>query len=117
MRWDMLTGLEPESKEDHQRLRSEMRRFLSGIGRVCVVWLLIYTMLISLTEEIVAEIGNELTVAGTTVGYTILDPVVLVAVCWAAAPITIACYNLADLAIEANHGPRQYDWDTEEESQ
>lgn len=117
MRWDTLTGLEPETEEDHQRLRSEMRRFLSGIGRVCVVWLLIYTTMIGLTEEIWAEMSHELTIAGTTVAYSTLDPVILVAVCWGAAPITVACYNLTQLAIEAHQGPPEYDWDIEEESQ
>lgn len=56
MRWDTLTGLEPETAEDRRRMTEQYTKFASGLGRSCVVWLLAWSVLFSTPEEMM--VGN-----------------------------------------------------------
>lgn len=115
MRWDRLTGLEPETEEDRRRIRKEELRILSGFGRVALVYLVTYALFFSIPEETLSEMANQVTVAGYTIGFTALDPVVITAIAWSLSPMAFGLYNLLQFKWESHSGPPQYEWEVDQD--
>lgn len=116
MRWNDLTGLEPETEEDRRRLRSEGFRFFSAIGRVSVVYLLSYALTFSIPDAVIYELSEDLEIAGYAITYTALDPAVLIAAIWALTPMCVALYNLLKLKKEAASQTAKYEWEGENDA-
>jgi len=89
MRFDPLTGLEPETDDDHARLGEQYILFLSGLGRSCVVFLVAWAVVFSLPSTLSADFGAPLTV------------IMLGATVWSIYPLVDGVWGLVGMAREA----------------
>lgn len=114
MKWRNWTGLEPETEEDRRRMRLANVGLLSAMGRATVVCLLLWTLAVSLTEEMVDALARELVIGSYSVNFLLLDPLVLVAFAWAFAPAGRALYRYWELLGEAKRDPNVATWESED---
>jgi len=101
MNWSPWTGLEAETAEDSRRMFDAFRSLAGGLGRACAVWTAQFALLYALPSEAWAELAMTVTLGSLRVGYTWLDPILLVANAWAFAPFVGGLYQLWQFKREA----------------
>lgn len=92
MNWSNWTGLQPETHEEHKRITNEFKKAVGSLGRVAVVWLLFWTMLMT-GDQWASELSQSTDIA--------LTIIVAIATLWAFYPMLRAVYALGKMAWRA----------------
>jgi len=107
MKWNELTGMQPETEEEKRLKNKASLQFLSAFGRMALVTLLGFTTMTSLAalpdsaEKEIAAAVNMQTAFGTV---SAIELAFLGTVVWAIAPIALSLHRLWRLHQVAKRG-------------